>query len=213
MLRDLFHPRTPTSRQLRVGPDPELPRTRTETGKITSYPDEFATYLVMEMGKIATKECECLHCSAQIWSDIKTSIWLEKKKTKNKKQKENSSGVYSPNKEVKNKRLIRSNNEAPSFPPSFLKQAMSCSLWPCGQSRGQLALCAAQNSVWVPFVCLCGGSYRSGAAPRGAMFLQQRHATEGAGADATLVLLHLGVGLQVSSQVGAVGKGPVAVGA
>lgn len=113
----------------------------------------------------------------------------------------------------RSKRLIRSNNETPSFPPSFLKQAMSCSLWPCRQSTGQLALCAAQNSVWVPSVCLCGVSYRSGAAPRGAMFLQQRHATEGTRADATLVLLHFGVGLQVSSQVGAVGKGPVAVGA
>lgn len=45
------------------------------------------------------------------------------------------------------------------------------------------------------------------------MFLQQRHAAEGARADATLVLLHLGVGLQVGAQVGAVGKGPVAVGA
>lgn len=45
------------------------------------------------------------------------------------------------------------------------------------------------------------------------MFLQQRHAAEGARADATLVLFHLGVGLQVSPQVGAVGEGPVAVGA
>lgn len=45
------------------------------------------------------------------------------------------------------------------------------------------------------------------------MLLQQRHAAEGARADATLVLLHLSVSLQVSSQVGAVGEGPVAVGA
>lgn len=45
------------------------------------------------------------------------------------------------------------------------------------------------------------------------MLLQQGHAAEGARADATLVLLHLGVGLQVSPQVGAVGEGPVAVGA
>lgn len=45
------------------------------------------------------------------------------------------------------------------------------------------------------------------------MFLQQRHATEGARADAALVLLHLSVGLQMSTQVGAVGKGPVAMGA
>lgn len=45
------------------------------------------------------------------------------------------------------------------------------------------------------------------------MFLQQRHAAEGARADATLVLLHLGVCLQVSPQVGAIGEGPVAVGA
>lgn len=45
------------------------------------------------------------------------------------------------------------------------------------------------------------------------MFLQQRHAAEGTRADATLVLLHLGVGLQVGAQVGAVSEGPVAVGA
>lgn len=45
------------------------------------------------------------------------------------------------------------------------------------------------------------------------MFLQQRHAAEGARADATLVLLHLSVGLQMSPQVGAVSEGPVAVGA
>lgn len=45
------------------------------------------------------------------------------------------------------------------------------------------------------------------------MLLQQRHATEGARANATLVLLHLSVGLQMSSQVGAVSKGSVAVGA
>lgn len=45
------------------------------------------------------------------------------------------------------------------------------------------------------------------------MFLQQRHAAEGARADATLVLLHLGVGLQMSPQVGAVSEGSVAVGA
>lgn len=45
------------------------------------------------------------------------------------------------------------------------------------------------------------------------MFLQQRHAAEGARADTTLVLLHLGVGLQMSAQVGAICKGPVAVGA
>lgn len=45
------------------------------------------------------------------------------------------------------------------------------------------------------------------------MFLQQRHAAKGARADATLVLLHLSVGLQMSPQVGAVSEGPVAVGA
>lgn len=52
-----------------------------------------------------------------------------------------------------------------------------------------------------------------GAAARRAVFLQQRHAAEGARADATLVLLHLGVGLQVGAQVGAVCEGSVAVGA
>lgn len=45
------------------------------------------------------------------------------------------------------------------------------------------------------------------------MFLQQRHATEGTRADATLVLLHLSVGLQMGPQVGAVSEGSVAVGA
>lgn len=45
------------------------------------------------------------------------------------------------------------------------------------------------------------------------MLLQQRHAAEGARADAALVLFHLGVGLEMSPQVGAVRKGPVAVGA
>lgn len=43
--------------------------------------------------------------------------------------------------------------------------------------------------------------------------MQQRHAAEGARADAALVFFHLGVGLQMSPQVGAVSKGPVAVGA
>lgn len=38
MLRDLFHPRTPTSQQLCLGHDPELADTRTDTGKNTSYP-------------------------------------------------------------------------------------------------------------------------------------------------------------------------------
>lgn len=38
MLRDLFHPRTPTSQQLCLGHDPELAGTRTETGKNTSLP-------------------------------------------------------------------------------------------------------------------------------------------------------------------------------
>lgn len=58
-----------------------------------------------------------------------------------------------------------------------------------------------------------GASHRRGAAPRGAVLLQQGHAAEGARADAALVLLHLGVGLKVGPQVGAVGEGPVAVGA
>lgn len=45
------------------------------------------------------------------------------------------------------------------------------------------------------------------------MLLQQRHAAEGTRADAALVLFHFGVGLQMGPQVGAVGKGPIAVGA
>lgn len=43
------------------------------------------------------------------------------------------------------------------------------------------------------------------------MFVQKRHATEGPGAGATLVLLHLRVGLHVGAQVGAIGKGPATV--
>lgn len=45
------------------------------------------------------------------------------------------------------------------------------------------------------------------------MFLQKRHAAEGARADAALVLLYLSVGLQVGPQVGAVRKRSAAVGA
>lgn len=45
------------------------------------------------------------------------------------------------------------------------------------------------------------------------MFLQQRHAAEGARADTALVLLHLGMGLQMGPQVGTVSEGPIAVGA
>lgn len=41
--------------------------------------------------------------------------------------------------------------------------------------------------------------------------MQQGHAAEGPRTGPTLVLLHFGVGLQVGAQVGAVGKGPVAV--
>lgn len=43
------------------------------------------------------------------------------------------------------------------------------------------------------------------------MFVQKRHATEGPGAGATLVLLHLRVGLHVGAQIGAIGKGPATV--
>lgn len=43
------------------------------------------------------------------------------------------------------------------------------------------------------------------------VFVQEGHAAEGARAGATLVLLHLRVGLQVRSQVGAVGEGSVTV--
>lgn len=49
------------------------------------------------------------------------------------------------------------------------------------------------------------------AASRGSVFVQQGHATEGPRAGATLVLLHLRVGLQVGAQVGAISKGPVTV--
>lgn len=72
-----IHPRTPTSQQLCLGRDPELAGTRTETGKNTSYPDEFNTYLVFGMGTIATKgmiSSECRHCSVQCWSSFKTSL-------------------------------------------------------------------------------------------------------------------------------------------
>lgn len=78
---------------------------------------------------------------------------------------------------------------------------------------GSAGAAGSQNSEWVSSVRLGAASYGGGAAPRGAVLLQQRHAAEGARTDATLVLLHLGVGLQVGPQVGAVGKGPVAVGA
>lgn len=43
------------------------------------------------------------------------------------------------------------------------------------------------------------------------MFVQQGHAAEGPRAGDALVLLHLGVGLQVRAQVGAIGEGPVTV--
>lgn len=52
-------------------------------------------------------------------------------------------------------------------------------------------------------------SRHCGAAPRRAVLLQQRHTAECTRADAALVLLDLGVGLEVGPQVGAVGKGPV----
>lgn len=45
------------------------------------------------------------------------------------------------------------------------------------------------------------------------MLLKERHTTEGARAHATLVLLHLSVSLEVRTQVGAVSKCPVTVGA
>lgn len=41
--------------------------------------------------------------------------------------------------------------------------------------------------------------------------MKQGHAAEGPRAGATLVLLHLRVGLQVGAQVGAISEGPVAV--
>ena len=41
--------------------------------------------------------------------------------------------------------------------------------------------------------------------------MQQGHATEGPRAGATLVLLHLRVGLQVGAQVGSISKSPVTV--
>lgn len=67
------------------------------------------------------------------------------------------------------------------------------------QPKGELQLCLFQGGLgW-------------GTTPRGAVFMQQGHAAEGPRARAALVLLHLWVGLQVGSQVGAVGEGPVAV--
>lgn len=56
-------------------------------------------------------------------------------------------------------------------------------------------------------------SRRCGAAPGGAVLLQQRHTAKRTRADTALVLLDLGVSLQVSAQVGAVSEGPVTVGA
>lgn len=41
------------------------------------------------------------------------------------------------------------------------------------------------------------------------MLVQQRHAAEGPRTRTALVLLHLRVGLQVGTQVGAVGESPV----
>lgn len=41
--------------------------------------------------------------------------------------------------------------------------------------------------------------------------MQQGHAAEGPSAGAALVLLHLGVGLQVGTQVGAISEGPITV--
>lgn len=52
MLRDLFHPLTPTSEQLCLGQDPELTGTTAETGKRAPYPNDFTAYLVSEMGAI-----------------------------------------------------------------------------------------------------------------------------------------------------------------
>lgn len=53
---------------------------------------------------------------------------------------------------------------------------------------------------------------RGRAAARDGVFVQQRHAAEGARAGAALVLLHLRVRLQVGAQVGAIGECPVTVG-
>ena len=92
----------------------------------------------------------------------------------------------------------------------------------CGLAgRHQASLCGhplrGPRPPWaltVPLLSLSlWRSHGGGAATGGAVLLQQRHAAEGARADATLVLLHLSVSLQVSSQVGTVGEGPVAVGA
>lgn len=45
------------------------------------------------------------------------------------------------------------------------------------------------------------------------VFVQEGHAAEGTRARSTLVLLHFGVGLQVSAEIRAVCKGTVTVGA
>lgn len=50
---------------------------------------------------------------------------------------------------------------------------------------------------------------RGRAAAGGVVLVQQRHAAEGPRTRTALVLLHLGVGLQVGAQVGAVGESPV----
>lgn len=55
-----------------------------------------------------------------------------------------------------------------------------------------------------------GMCLRGWAAAGGVVLVQQGHAAEGPCTGTALVLLHLGVGLQVGAQVGAVGKSPVA---
>lgn len=50
-------------------------------------------------------------------------------------------------------------------------------------------------------------------ASRERVFVQEGHAAEGTRAGATLILLHLGVGLEMSSQIRAVRKCAIAVGA
>lgn len=57
------------------------------------------------------------------------------------------------------------------------------------------------------------GSARASGAARLLVLVEQGHPGEGAGAGLTLVLLHIRVGLEVGTQVRAVSKGAVAVGA
>ena len=73
-------------------------------------------------------------------------------------------------------------------------------------------VCRCPHRPEVPDNCLAHSCSRCGGAAAGCtVFLEEGHAAEGTGTHATLVLLHLSVGLQVRPQVGAVGEGTVTV--